>query len=550
MWHKNTPYAKCISVDLEDLDPEAEQTAQSEEGTSQSVFATASFRPRVIKQGTEHVKQLQKILTRGANSTAQLPKQPDEIISMLRDRSVIKVGEFETNDPALLNVFQRYEMLTYGSDDAMDPNFLETWKSILRYEGRKNFNTDTGWHETMCLVVFCVNIRFAANVLGDGIIAPLLAKEETGDSSDDVWNFPCVRAVIEFKWAHWARKYLIAEFILYLGWLLCFVGFMIIYIQTNLDEDFEHSMNGFEKSLAIAAYFLDAGSVLFMCPFLVIEYNSIRYYKWQWLQMWNVLDALAYVLQILVTSFHFSHVGFHSDYYVTLLAIHCTLLFIKVQYFARVMGPRSAYVETLKTLIYNVRYFLLFIVLNMISAALSFAVLYKWENESKEQMDFNEILEDFNSVPRSVVTAYSVLLGNFESAYIFDTNNKFIKGIYFLLFQLFMAITVLNLLIAVMTESYTETMKRERITYNKSKAEIIDELELSLPRVFYPKFKPYIHFIVCEKRKRLRYELSALRSKEASTELVESDVKKQLEDLKHMITALQAEVSQLRKSNE
>jgi len=48
-----------------------------------------------------------------------------------------------------------------------------------------------------------------------------------------------------------------------------------------------------------------------------------------------------------------------------------------------VLGPRAAYVETLKTLIYNVRYFLLFIVLSMISAALSLAVLYKWEINEK-----------------------------------------------------------------------------------------------------------------------------------------------------------------------
>jgi len=47
------------------------------------------------------------------------------------------------------------------------------------------------------------------------------------------------------------------------------------------------------------------------------------------------------------------------------------------------MGPRASYVETLKTLIYNVRYFLLFIVLSTISAALSLAVLYKWEIDRK-----------------------------------------------------------------------------------------------------------------------------------------------------------------------
>jgi len=134
------------------------------------------------------------------------------------------------------------------------------------------------------------------------------------------------------------------------------------------------------------------------------------------------------------------------------------------------MGPRASYVETLKTLIYNVRYFLLFICLSMVSAALSFSALYKWEIDDKVstkdsiltyffqegQDDFNEDLEAFSSLPKSVVTAYSVLLGNFESSYVFDTENRVVKGTYFLLFQLMMSITVLNLLIAVITESYTK----------------------------------------------------------------------------------------------
>jgi len=187
----------------------------------------------------------------------------------------------------------------------------------------------------MSLLVYCVNIKFAANVLGEGILRPLLAKDKTGDADDAVWEFPSVRAVIDFKWTHWARKYLLIEFILYLGWLLCFVLFMIIYIQKNINKDFQDHMDSSEMTSAVFAYLLDIGALLFMCPFLVIEYNTIVYYKWQWLQMWNVLDALAYVFQFIVSFIHFTHLGFASKGYVTLLAVHCTLLFIKVQYFSR-----------------------------------------------------------------------------------------------------------------------------------------------------------------------------------------------------------------------
>lgn len=54
-----------------------------------------------------------------------------------------------------------------------------------------------------------------------------------------------------------------------------------------------------------------------------------------------------------------------------------------------------------------------------------------------------------------MVTVYAVLLGDFNSAYVFDTSNRLIKGLFFLALQVTMAIAFINLLVAVMTEAYT-----------------------------------------------------------------------------------------------
>ena len=61
--------------------------------------------------------------------------------------------------------------------------------------------------------------------------------------------------------------------------------------------------------------------------------------------------------------------------------------------------------------------------------------------------------DDFRNVIRSFVTTYNILIGNFETDYVFDGTNRVVKGIFFLSFQI-MSATVLNLLIAVMTEAY------------------------------------------------------------------------------------------------
>ena len=122
--------------------------------------------------------------------------------------------------------------------------------------------------------------------------------------------------------------------------------------------------------------------------------------------------------------------------------------------------------------------------------------------------------DDFRNVIRSVVTTYAILLGNFETDYVFAGSNTAVKGIFFLFFQVIMSITVLNLLIAVMTESYGTVKKvlsivtgltvrmqvttESRIMYNIGRAQIMDELEVALPKRWGPNLKPFCHFLMVE----------------------------------------------------
>ena len=112
------------------------------------------------------------------------------------------------------------------------------------------------------------------------------------------------------------------------------------------------------------------------------------------------------------------------------------------------------------------------------------------------------------------MTTYAILLGNFETDYVFDGTNRPVKGVFFLFFQVIMSITVLNLLIAVMTESYgtvqsallmitvmrlrMQVTTESRIMYNIGRAQIMDELEVALPKSWGPRLKPFCHFLMVE----------------------------------------------------
>ena len=75
-----------------------------------------------------------------------------------------------------------------------------------------------------------VNIEDAAAGFENGLLSPLVKKSQIGVTSNDIFDLPAIRAVVEYKWRNWARRYLIIEFVLYLGWLISFCAFLITYI--------------------------------------------------------------------------------------------------------------------------------------------------------------------------------------------------------------------------------------------------------------------------------------------------------------------------------
>ena len=99
-----------------------------------------------------------------------------------------------------------------------------------------------------------------------------------------------------------------------------------------------------------------------------------------------------------------------------------------------------------------------------------------------------------------MVTTYQLVFGNFEVGYILDANNIWIKFIFFVAFQIYMTVTVFNLLIAVMNNAYAAVARDSNIRHNRGRAEVIDKLDvLGIPRILSKDLGPYIHFLVVEK---------------------------------------------------
>jgi len=423
---------------------------------------------------------------------------PGDIITVLKDLAITKLGTLKASDSDVLNAFGGNAMLTRGCMTAEDPEWRANWSNRLQeLVQHKKASTSVGWTEKVKLGAYVVNIRQIADRNQGAILQLLLQKYSSGTASKQIWEFPAIAAMINYHWEHWARPFLLLSFGLFLIWMLCFIAYLILYIESDVKCNILDIPSTDMHLTALFAQVINVLCFFFMCPFAIELYLSFLSQKWQIFHIRNLADLTAVGLQICIFFCHLLSIGIDEVWFKVLLIIQCILLFTKVQKFGKALGPGAYLSEVFIAVIYDVRYLLFYILYSSISAALCLAVLYK--NDSRFERN-EERGQDFASFPRSLITTFEVVFGSFELDYILDVDHAWIKFLFFFGFQVLMTITVLNLLIAVMADSYSKVVKDVRARLNIGRAEIIDRLDvLRIPHILSKDLQPFIHFLVVEK---------------------------------------------------
>jgi len=479
----------------------------------------------------EDVSQRTWELMRDGSGIQQLVDAcPEDVVTVLKNHAVVKLGTFQATDSDVLKAFGKNTMLTRGSDLLEDPDWRENWTKHIQNCAHNQSNISIGWEEMVSLGAYAVNIKNIA-VRDDrgALLELLLQKSSAGAASKKIWEFPAVRAVINYHWAHWAWKYLLAMSLLFLCWLGSFTAYLVLYI----DSDEDGSGIGGERSPARAmSYLLSILCFVFMCPFAIIEGWTMYEQGWRWIQPINLLDVCAIVLQAFIFGCHAASWSLEKEWFGSILAVQCVVLFAKLQNFGRVLGAGASFSEIFLSVMFDVRYLLMYLFLTGISSSLCLGAIYKHD----AGFATSRTHEHFDSVRNAMVTTFQIIFGSFDTAYIFDAEYAWVKIIFFFGFQVLMTITVLNLLIAVMTDAYSKFAADQRIRYNKGRASVIDELEvLRIPSLFAADLHPYIHFAVVEKRPKVT--ASQRPSLETSLDAID--------DLRHKLDSLSEQVQTL-----
>ena len=145
----------------------------------------------------------------------------------------------------------------------------------------------------------------------------------------------------------------------------------------------------------VVTYIVNILAFVFMCPFALMEYWTIIEQRWRWIQARNVLDICAIALQIFIFACHMLPWQIHKEWFSTVLAFQCVFLFSKLQNFGRyaqqvssaantrsvlrALGTGASISEIFISVIYDVRYLLIYIFFTGISASLCLGAIYKYD---------------------------------------------------------------------------------------------------------------------------------------------------------------------------
>ncbi|KAK9804624.1 hypothetical protein WJX73_000016 [Symbiochloris irregularis] len=426
------------------------------------------------------------------NIQQEIYTHPDRAVRWLISKGALRLGSFKVQDTTVRELLRSDEILTLGAA-SKDVDWQRLWSAILNADDIEEGARDKLVAE-MEVEAFVVDVPLAAHADDAGILNPLIKRFHEGLCAQRIFASPAVRAVIMFKWNAWAKRLLYAEFAAYLIWLICFQAFTLLF----QDEDVSQPLSKLFQQHPVREVFTIAllvVSTLGMAPFLYIEVCTVAEYGPLWLNAWNIMDVLTYAAQIAIAALYLGRIHLESNYFSVLVALQVLLLWIKVQYFARVLQPTSnPFMETLRSVIMQTKWFIFLLLLTVYGFAAAFYTLFRYDQGT----------DDFDTIWHSVLTMVGVMLGGADIKLFYGSHNAGVCIALLLVFIFAMSLVLLNCLIGIMADACSRVSNSDQSLFLFSRAQIIDELETVIPRSirmrcpgWYPR---YVHFLQVNKK--------------------------------------------------
>ena len=277
----------------------------------------------------------------------------------------------------------------------------------------------------------------------------------------DLVDVSCIHHIFESKWRSWGYSTTKLLLVLYFLFLFSSTG-MILWISQDDTDHFRFKIS-FVISFSLLVF-----QILIEFKQMFSTWNGGESFLKSFellftdyfLDLWNILDFSVMIMWILVVSM----IGTNPD--ESTLKVICAsaavVIWSKILYFGRGIRSFSILLEILKTIVADMRYFMLLLVMFLGAFSVAFRCV---------KLD--------SSTAYSFLRVFNMMFGDFDSSEFEDISDLSVFTLpLFMIFMLVVPLIMLNALIAIMGDSFDRAQEKARASYLSSRAQLIAEDEV------------------------------------------------------------------------
>ncbi len=265
-----------------------------------------------------------------------------------------------------------------------------------------------------------------------------------------------VQHIINYYWNNIANKIFIIQLVGYLIYISLFTISSILFKYKVSSESYINQKNNYiinNQSIPFGYYYSTSDNISYICldsfiVFINIMYSineiyeicKIKKVKKYFTNIWNVYD----IIQNLAVFFLIPLRLLNLNCEETILSFLSLIFWIKIFNFSRGFKKLGPLIKIIFKMTHDIYYFLGVYVVSMLGFCHSMFLLLGIKNI------------DYTNPLRTLITLFNMNIGDFDYSTIINSNNFVPATIVFMIFNILSVIILLNILVAILTDSYTE----------------------------------------------------------------------------------------------
>lgn len=212
-------------------------------------------------------------------------------------------------------------------------------------------------------------------------------------------------------------------------------------------------------------------------------------YSWSY-SKWNIFELFLYLsTSIILPSLHIFNdiedltnkskndiILYHSGKNIYIIAsICCCLIWWKFLYFFQPYRATGPLILMIFEIIKDICFFIFVLLMVLFGFTNTFYVLFN-EKYTKGNVE----VESFNTYEKSLITTFSMMLGEFDIDCFYSSDMQFLSLFLFVVFMLIVLIILINMLIAIMADSFDRIKAKEEISFLIARAQILEDIDSKL----------------------------------------------------------------------